>query len=129
MPTTYFWHWLLAFAITQIIEVPIYYCFCVPKRFWVAFGASAITHPLLWGFVPDLWQNHGWTVVQMAGGWLDSPRAQDIFVTTEAELAIVVIEGLWFHALGAKNPFLWSLIGNSASCGFGLFLQATIGWP
>lgn len=129
--------WFLAFVLTQAIEVPIYLRFCLPQpplrsariRFAIAFGASALTHPLLWGLLPPLWDAVGWDVVQAAGGHLDDPVAQNVVVTTIAEIVIWIAEASWFRAFGCLRPWLWAFVANSASAGTGVLLHLTIGWP
>lgn len=49
--------WLLAFAVTQAVEMPLYWlALRVPWR--VAFFASALTHPVVWFVFPWVWR--GW---------------------------------------------------------------------
>ncbi len=94
--------WLQAFVFTQIIEVPIY------RRgfrcgFWEAFGASALTHPLVYWFVAS-------GVWRVAWSW----RA------AAAESFAWGVEALYFAVLGRRRAGLWSLLANGASFGTGM---------
>lgn len=100
--------WLQAFLLTQLVEVPIYLLALRTRPAWqrplAAFGASALTHPLVWlatASAPAAWF---WTVV------------------AASELAAVAVEALYLRALGAPRPLLWSLSANAASFGTGLLL-------
>ncbi len=102
-------HWTVAFAITQLVEVPIY--LRAQRRFGVAFGASAITHPLVWFVVPAFW--HGGSYVGMV---------------LVAEVFAVVTEALWLRRFGVRHALAWSLVANAASVAVGLSLRALTGW-
>jgi hypothetical protein len=97
-----FLRWLRAFALTQMIEVPIY------RRafgcgFWEAFGASAITHPLVFWFASSgLWHAR-W-------GW----RA------AACELFAWWVEAAYFRALSRSRVVFWTLVANASSFAFGL---------
>jgi hypothetical protein len=97
-----FARWLRAFALTQIIEVPIY------RRafgcgFWEAFGASAITHPLVFWFNAS----HLWDVA-----W--------VWRATACELFAWWAEALYFALLHRRRSLRWALVANAASFSFGL---------
>jgi hypothetical protein len=104
--------WLSAFVFTQIVEVPIYRRTLHPS-FWVAFGASAITHPLVWLF---LW-SHAW-------------RAPFIVQAIAVELFAWWVEAAYF-ALFFRRPraLLWTFVANAASLALGLVSNALFGWP
>jgi hypothetical protein len=97
-----FARWLRAFALTQIIEVPIYRR-AFGSSLLEAFGASAITHPLVFWFNAS----HAWHV---AWGW----RA------AACELFAWWVEALYFAVLGRRRVLAWTLIANSSSFLFGL---------
>ena len=102
--------WLTAFAVTQIVEVPIYAA-ALRERPWrerigLAFAASAITHPFVWYVFPPLIEDY-WTMVVLA------------------ELFAVAVEGLWFWCFGLRRAILWALVANGASVGVGFALYAT----
>lgn len=99
----FFRKWLYAFVFTQIVEVPIYRR-AFDCSFLVAFGASAITHPIVWGvFLAKLWH---------------------VSFTTNAivaELFAWLAEAAYFRFIfGYKRALLWSLVANSASLFVGL---------
>jgi hypothetical protein len=103
--------WLAAFFFTQLIEVPIYVR--GPRvRPAVAFGASLLTHPLLWVAVAH-------------------PSAPGTYLArvVVAELAACLIEALYLHLWGARRALLWSLLANAASLMFGLLSRAVFGVP
>ena len=107
-------NWLTAFALTQLIETPIY---CAaqrgrpwPKRLGVAFGATCLSHPIVWFLIPQLFEER-WEV------------------RLASETFAVASEAVWLHLLGVKRPFLWSLVANLASFGTGLGLRAMLNWP
>ncbi len=97
--------WLRDFAFTQIVEVPIY------RRafgcgYVEAFGASALTHPIVW------WLNalHVW----------HAPWWQRAVVS---ELFAWLAEAAYFRfGFGRRRALLWTLVANGAS--FGLALVA-----
>jgi hypothetical protein len=104
--------WLRAFLFTQLIEVPIYVRGL--RCSWLAaFGASALTHPLVW-FV------------------FFSPRWEAGYTTklVVAELFAWVAETAYFR-LGWKKSraWLWSLCANAASLGLGLLSRRLFGGP
>lgn len=103
--------WLSAFAFTQLVEVPIY-CSGLRVRWWAAFGASAITHPLLWfAIMPLLPLGYG---ARLAVG----------------EAFAVLVEAAYFR-LGWRRPraLAWSLLANAASLGLGLLCRRWFGAP
>ena len=63
------WSWLSAFLVTQLVEVPIYHCAAPTrwgaKRLYVAFGASILTHPIVFFVFPMGFENY-WTMVSAA---------------------------------------------------------------
>lgn len=105
--------WVVAFAFTEIIEVPIYRRM-LGSGFLEALGASAVTHPLLWFvFVPAV-RGH-LTYVQYA---------------VIGELLVVLVEAGYFALLfKRKRALLGSLAANGASYFLGLAAHALFGWP
>jgi hypothetical protein len=114
--------WASAFALTQLVEVPIYSLFLrafLPERpflsrIGIAFGASAITHPFVWFVFPLM---HARYAVYLA----------------VSELFAVVVEAAWLRLTGVRRPvpvlLLASLVANGASAGLGLSARALFGWP
>jgi hypothetical protein len=89
--------WLLAFAVTQLVEVPIY--LHATQRKWVAaFGASALTHPLIWFVLPRYWP---------AGHWETQLACSVLFS--------VAVEAAWLASFAVKRPIEWSLVANLSS--------------
>jgi len=110
--------WTTAFVLTQLLELPVYLGFMgtelsPPLRVAVAFGASALTHPLLW-FVADP------LLVPLLGYW-------GFFVVGES--LVVVVEGAYLRAFGVAKPWRLALAANgfSALVGLGLQLLGVLG--
>lgn len=104
--------WLGAFALTQAVEVPIYRL-ALPGR-WrlpVAFGASALTHPVVFFVFPAVWPGGYWSGV------------------AAAEAFAVLAEAAWLSAWGARLSVAWALAANGASLAVGLTSRAIWGWP
>lgn len=124
--------WLSAFCFTQAVEVPIYvaairrardrddaprlpaWVDTVPARIAAAFGASLVTHPVVWFVIPKL------------------PLGSYARMVIVAEAFAIVAEGLYFAALGLadlRRTMGWALVANLASVTLGLASRAAIGWP
>ena len=104
--------WLLAFLLTQLVEMPIY------RRglgvSWpAAFAASAITHPIVWLVffttrVP----------METVGYW---PRV------VSAECFAWLVEAAWFAwILRRPRALLWSAIANGTSVAVGFLRYALL---
>lgn len=106
--------WLGGFAVTQAIEVPLYARALRGRRgrWAVAFGASALTHPVVWFAFP------AWL-----GGW---PYVRQVAL---AEAFAVAVEALWLGAWGVRRSVVWALAANAASVAVGLTSRALWGWP
>lgn len=123
--------WLLAFLFTQAVEVPLYLALLRPpprlrallpgellparplgraRALAVAFGASALTHPLVWFAFPLV------------------PAPYELQVVL-AEAFAVLAEAWWLSRWGAPWPLAWSLLANGASLGLGLASRALWGAP
>ena len=104
--------WLLAFLFTQAIEVPLYLraLRTSPHRLLIAFGASTLTHPVVWFVFPRV------------------PLAYAPMVAL-AELFAVLTEAWWLHLFGLRRAWRWSLAANMTSLGLGLLCRAAWGWP
>lgn len=91
--------WLVAFAATQAVEVPIYLLALRGRpwrqRLWVAFMASAITHPIAWSL-----------------GLVLHPFVVHVIV---AETFAVGVEALWLRVYAVPKAFWWALTANAAS--------------
>ena len=111
--------WLVAFVFTQVVEVPIYLRaldaegrkLSTPLAILIGFGASALTHPIVWFVFPRVVPLSYWGMVGCA------------------EAFAVGAEALYFRAFGVKRALLWSLAANGASAGLGLLCRHFFGWP
>jgi hypothetical protein len=101
--------WPTAFLFTETIEIPIY-AFALRGRLGVAFGASAITHPIVWFVIPVLVPSYMMMVVV-------------------AETFAVLAEALWLRRWGLSRALEWSFAANMASFGLGLTCRALWGVP
>ena len=100
--------WLLAFAFTQLIEVPIYLRVTTIR---VALAASTITHPVVWFLFPMYWPRGYWSMV------------------AAAEVFAWGLEALWLRSMGVKRPMVWSFVANVASFGLGMLSRKYLGVP
>ena len=100
--------WSGAFLITQLIEVPIYLraarSLPMLKRAAYAFGASAITHPIIWFCLP----------------WETAPYATLLIL---AECFAIGSEGLWGCCWRVPRPWTASLAANTASLIVGMIIR------
>jgi hypothetical protein len=112
---TYFKAWLLAFALTQLAEVPVYWWLAkitVPR----AFALSLVTHPLVWYVIPPLCYGAGldhreFLIVAELFAWL-------------AEAAMLRLFGVsWRRAL------LVALLANATSVAVGVVARTWFGMP
>jgi hypothetical protein len=120
--------WLSAFAFTQAVEIPLYVAavrrsvrrgatqkpLALAAQIALAFGASAVTHPIVWFLIPRI----------PAGSYAE--------MVARAELFAVLVEAFYFYALEVfdlRRALLWSLLINGASAGLGLLSRWAFGWP
>ncbi|MBV71181.1 MAG: hypothetical protein CMH52_07495 [Myxococcales bacterium] len=107
--------WLGAFGVTQLIECPIYWMALRRihgQRAWLlAFGVSALTHPMVFFVIPTLGYASYW----------------DMVVTAEAFATLA--EAWILSRMGLDRPVTMSLLANLSSAGVGLSLRALIGFP
>jgi hypothetical protein len=112
--------WLSAFLFTQAVEVPIW-AYALrrhraggPWPLWACaaagFGASTITHPIVWFWFPAHVRDYTAMVIQ-------------------AEVFAVVAEALYMDVLRLRWALAWSLAANAASAGLGLLSRWLFGWP
>ena len=106
--------WLGAFLLTQLIEIPIYVGLlrCSLPR---AFGASALTHPVIW---------FGFFHARAPGGYWERVIA--------AELFAVVFEAAYFRPRGRRRvavAAIAALTANAASVAVGVTSRSLFGWP
>ena len=109
------WSWLSAFFVTQLVEVPIYHRAAPTrwgsKRLYVAFGASSLTHPIVFFVFPQIAFENYWTMV------------------SAAEAFAVITEAAYLSRFGVVRPMTISLCANAASLGVGLLLRHWTGFP
>ncbi len=113
--------WLEAFLFTQAVEIPIWMlalCRMRPSSLrerpsvlaalLIAFGASAITHPVVW---------FGFARLTPAIGYWPMVCCAEVFA--------VAIEAIYMRAEGMKHFVWWSIAANGASFGLGVLIL----WP
>jgi Na+/melibiose symporter-like transporter len=114
--------WALAFIFTQLAECPIYYEAMGDKpasraaRMALAFGASAITHPVVWFVFPWIWSELG----RPGGYWS---------MVVAAETFAVVVEAAYLWAFGLRRALPWALTANATSLSLGLLSRHLFGYP
>ena len=97
--------WLEAFALTQVLEVPVFLLgmraapLSGPMRVAVALGASALTHPIVWFVLPPL-------LAPRLGWW-------GYFAV--AESFAVLAEWRYLDAFDVDRPLRLSLAANGTS--------------
>lgn len=128
--TPYVRAWFDAFWFTQAVEVPIYVAALralrrregaapgpldrLPVQIALAFGASLMTHPIVWFVIPKI------------------PHRNYTEFVIRAEAFAWVAEGIYLWALGGVRygrALLLSLLANAASAGLGEILRYFVGWP
>jgi hypothetical protein len=117
--------WLGAFAFTQAVEIPIwvhalrkYRIVARGQEPWsvgvaaaIAFGATAVTHPIVWFVFPRYASTTYWVMV------------------LEAETFAVLAEAAYAAFFNLRWPIAWALAANAASAGLGLLSRTLFGWP
>jgi len=100
--------WLAAYLITQAVEIPIYLYagrrIAGWRRWFLAIGASTVTHPVVWFAFP--WETASWELC---------------FVF--AEIFAVVVEGGMGKWAGLMRPWFCALVANGASVTAGLLIH------
>ena len=123
--------WVVAFAITQAVECPVYVRgFGVSLA--VAFGASAITHPIVCFVIPWVWERLYVAAITARPGMALSANAYFVAYGALAESFAVVVEALYlarWARLDARRAALASLAANTASGLVGLACSGLFGWP
>jgi hypothetical protein len=111
---------LIAFAFTQVVEIPIYWRPLEDARGGprsalrvavLAFGASLITHPFVWFAFPRL------------------PFSSPLEMILAAEAFAVAVEAAYLAILRARRPLAWSLAANASSAGLGALSHWFFGLP
>lgn len=128
--------WLSAFAFTQAVEVPIYALAlrrggrgAWPSVF-IAFGASAITHPVVWWLLPRAWESLYLAVAAPSPALrVASPLGRFVGRLIFSEVFAVAVEAAYLRAWRAPRAFAWSTLANVASVSLGLLSRALFSWP
>ncbi|MGE0785401.1 MAG: hypothetical protein AB7S26_06925 [Sandaracinaceae bacterium] len=122
--------WAFAFLFTQCVEMAVYTRVLDPRRplrerLAIAFGASAITHPLVWFVIPPAIYG----IHDALGGDVDRIQLYWVAIAV-AELFAFTAEALWLRAFGLRIALavLASLLANGASFVLGLFGYELLGW-
>ena len=109
--------WAAAFLFTQVVETPIY-AYALRERIKTplgrvaaGFGASAITHPIVWFVIPHL----------IAHPYLAAMAVAETFA--------VVVEALYVRAFGLRHAFWWSLGANAASVALAMLSRRFFHFP
>lgn len=115
MTLSYFQAWALAFALTQLVEVPVYRALA-PVGWARAFSLSLVTHPVVWYVFPPLADAAGLTWGQMIG---------------LAEGFAYVVEAGLLRAYGVRWPraIAVACLANTASVAVGELVRARWGIP
>jgi hypothetical protein len=130
--------WASAFLFTQAIEIPLYVRVLrgevVPKPSMaraavIAFGASAITHPIVTFVIPRLTEGiFAWMAERgMSVVWSGAFRW--VVLAGCCESFAVGVEAIYLRAFRLRRALLWSLAVNFASASLGLCCSLILGWP
>ena len=104
--------WLSAFLFTQLIEMPIYRR-GLGVSWLAAFGATALTHPIVWFVIFHRGVRADYTTKAIA-----------------AELFAWLAEAAYFRfCFGRRKALIWALVANAASVTLGLLSRALFGAP
>ena len=120
-------HFAVAFAFTQVIEIPLYLRWA-RLRPGAAFGASLITHPIVWFALPALWASLYLAGVYPLVGELDR-TSYALGYGAIAETFAILVEALYLRCLGAPRPFRTALLVNAISAAIGTATHVLTGWP
>jgi hypothetical protein len=119
--------WFLAFAVTQLVEMPVYVR-GARATWFEAFGASALTHPIVWFVVPNVLEE-AYAAWLVPNGVHFDPRERWFAMFIVAETFAVVAEAVYLGVLRHKRPLMWAFIANMASVIVGLTSRKLVGYP
>jgi hypothetical protein len=105
-------HWAIAFALSLVLEAPIYWAMLrLPwrRRWGVAIGVTALTHPYVWFVLPELLQ-------ASLGYWGYVAVAEVLVVGVEAWVC-------WGAGETPKRSLLAAFVANAFSFSCGLVLM------
>lgn len=118
--------WARAFLLTQMVEMGVYLHVHPRPRPWreriaIAFGASAITHPIVWFVIPPVVQGFVDTGSWQTDWWI---------AVAHAEAFAWLAEAAWLAAFGVRWP--WALAASAFANGWsftiGLFCYRLLSW-
>jgi hypothetical protein len=91
-------------------------------RALVAFGASLVTHPVVWFVMPRVFYSP--PILETV-----PPDAVYPLMVSVAETFAIAVEALYLHAFGLRRAWAWALAANLVSASLGLASRALFGWP
>ena len=109
--------WIMAFTLTQVIEITVGMLFWRDKevsslrKISILFGASLITHPMVWFVFPQIRDEGGFSY----GEYL-----------LMAESYAYGVEALYYYAFRVQRPILLSVIANTCSFLTGVMLYTFV---
>jgi hypothetical protein len=120
--------WFWAFLFTQIVEIPIYMR-GLRARMLEAFGATALTHPIVWFVIPEAFEWFYRAVFAHHASLQMTANTRYYVMVAIAETFAVVVEALYFRALFLEKPWRWAFIANMSSFGLGMLSRTAFGFP
>jgi hypothetical protein len=121
--------WFRAFLLTQAVEMGVYVHATgarpLRERLAIAFGASAITHPLVWFVIVEgvrLALRELGVELPFETAWWTGVAVAEVFAVLGEAVWLALFGVRALHALG------YALLANGASFTFGLFLYQRSGW-
>lgn len=120
--------WFWAFLFTQIVEIPIYMRGLRAKPH-EAFGASALTHPIVWFVIPPAWAWLHTTLLAPHAALRLSATPRYWVMVVIAETFAVVGEAVYFKQLGKEKAWRWAFVANMTSVTLGFACREIFGWP
>jgi len=120
--------WLWAFLFTQAVEMPVYMR-GLRVRYYEAFGASAVTHPIVWFLIPPACEGLYLRLLAPHPSLRLSADARYWAMVVIAESFAIAGEALYFRLLDKKKTWRWSFAANMASVTLGLLSREIFGWP
>ena len=106
--------WIVAFSLTQMIEITVGLLIwrkekgSLSRKIGILFGASALTHPLVWFVFPKMSAEWGLTYPEYL---------------LMAEAYAYCVEAFYYFSLRISRPILLSTVTNSCSFLTGLFVH------